>query len=105
MLGVVLTTATMAQTDQKKAEMDKKKTEKQLETTIKAKKDEKHEAGSALKNGKVSTAIKDRKEVRADSRRIHRKANHLKKAHGVKHPIIKAQKAVKEDKDEKKGKN
>ena len=49
--------------------------------------------------------MKDQKEVRSDRRRIHRKAHHLKKAYGVKHPIIKAQKEVREDENEKKGKN
>lgn len=104
-LGLALTTGAMAQTPKKKAEIDKKKTEKELQTTIAAKKDEKHEVAADMKHLKLRAAIKDRKEVRADRRRINRKANHLKKAHGVEHPIIKAQKAVKEDKDEKNGKN
>jgi len=101
LLGVVLTTGAMAQTAEKKAQMDKKKDEKQLENAIAAKKDEKHEVGSDLKHLKIAAAVKDRKEVRADRRRIHRKANHLKKTDGVEHPIIKAQKALKEDKEKK----
>ena len=110
MLGFALTTGAMAQTaktqsPKTKTELHKKKTENQLENAIAAKKDEKHEAGTALKHGKINKAIKDRKEVRADRRIIHRKARHLKKVHGVKHPILKAQKEVKEDKDEKKGKS
>ena len=102
LLGVVLTTGAMAQTAEKKAQMDKKKTEKQLEEAIEAKKDEKKEVGNDLKHLKIGEAVKDRKEVRADRRIIHRKAKHLKQAHGVKHPIRKAQKEVKEEKDEKK---
>ena len=105
LLGFALTSGAMAQTAEKKAEMDKKKTEKQLEKTIAAKKDEKHEVGSDIKHLKVGAAVKDRKEVRSDRHRIHRKAHHLKKAYGVKHPIIKAQKEVREDENEKKGKN
>jgi hypothetical protein len=105
LLSFALTSGAMAQTATKKAEMDKKKTEKQLQTTIKEKKDEKHEVGSDLKHLKVSAAVKDRKEVRSDRRRIHRKAHHLKKAHGVDHPTIKAQKEVKEAKDQRKGKH
>ncbi len=105
LLGFALTSGAMAQTAEKKAAMDKKKTEKQLNSTIAAKKDEKHEAGSDLKHLKISAAVKDRKEVRADRRRIHRKAHHLKKAHGSKHPRIKAQRAVKDEKDEKNSKN
>ena len=105
LLGFALTSGTMAQTAEKKAEMDKKKTEKQLENAIEAKKDEKHEVGSDLKHLKIGAAVKDQKEVRSDRRRIHRKAHHLKKAYGVKHPIIKAQKEVREDENEKKGKN
>ena len=98
LLGFAITTSTIAQTAEKKAEMDKKKTEKQLGTTIAAKKAEKHEVGADIKHLKVSAAVKDRKEVRADRRRIHRKSKHLKNAYGVKHPRIKAQKEVKENK-------
>jgi ribosomal protein S8 len=95
LLSFALTSGAMAQTA----------TKKQLQTTIKEKKDEKHEVGSDLKHLKVSAAVKDRKEVRSDRRRIHRKAHHLKKAHGVDHPTIKAQKEVKEAKDQRKGKH
>ena len=98
--GMALTTFAMAQTT-----AGQKKGEKQLENTIAAKKDEKHEAATNLSKLKVRAAIQNRKEVRADRRIIHRKAKHLKKVHGVKHPILNAQEEVKEKKDNKNGKN
>ncbi|MCW3093107.1 MAG: hypothetical protein JWP81_4176 [Ferruginibacter sp.] len=98
-LGLALTTGAMAQTAQKKAEIHKEKTEKQLKTAIIAKKDEKHEVGNDLKHANLGEAIKDRKEVRADRRIVHRKAKHLRKAHGVKHPIHTAQKEIRHDND------
>lgn len=103
--GMALTTVAMAQTTPAKTASDKKKVEKQLENTVAAKKDEKHEAATNLSKLKVGAAIQNRKEVRADRRSIHRKAKHLKKVHGVKHPIIDAQDKVKEKKDDKNGKN
>lgn len=93
LLAVFFSTGAMAQTD-------KHKTEAQLENTIAKKKVEKHKVGNDLEHAKVSTALKDRKKVEADKKIIHKKANHLKKDYNVKHPIIKAQKEVKEDKVE-----
>lgn len=101
LLGVVLTTGAMAQTTEKKVQIDKRKDEKELKNEIAAKKDEKKEVGNDLTHLKIGAAVKDRKEVRADRRRIHRKARHIKKYHGVEHPIIKAQKQLKEDKEKK----
>lgn len=103
--GMAFTMGAMAQTPGQKTPSDKKKVEKQLENTVAAKKDEKHEAASNLSKLKVGAAVQNRKEVRADRRSIHRKAKHLKKVHGVKHPIIHAQDAVKEKKDAENGKN
>jgi Ni/Co efflux regulator RcnB len=90
MLGMAFTTGAMAQT--KKAE------EKDLKKTIEAKKDEKKEVGDDLKHLKVGQAVEDRKDVRAIRKNEHRKAKHLKKAHGVKNPVHKAEKEIREEK-------
>ncbi len=98
MAGIAFTTVAMAQSTDTKVEMDKKKTEKQLKNVIKEKKDEKKEAGTDLKHLKLDKAIEDRKEVRADRRLEHKKARHLRNVHGVKNPIHKAQKEIREEK-------
>jgi hypothetical protein len=102
LLGIVLTTGAMAQTAESKAHIDKKKDEKKLENSITAKKEEQNKAGNDLKHFKVKAAVKHRKVVRADNRRIHRRASHLKSTHRVKHPIHMAKKEIKENKDKKK---
>lgn len=98
MLGTALTTGAMAQTAEKKAEMDKKKTEQELKKTIVDKKEEKKEAGNNLKHLKVGAAIEDRKDVRSLRKKEHRQARHLKNAHGVKNPIHKEEKKIREEK-------
>ena len=98
MAGLALTTIVMAQTPERKLEMDKKKTEKELKNVIKEKKDEKKEAGTDLKHLKLDKAIEDRKEVRADRRLEHKKARHLRKVHGAKNPIHKAEKEIRAEK-------
>lgn len=100
MVGIALSSIAMAQSTATKVEMDKKKTEKELKNVIKEKKDEKKEAGTELKHLKLDKAIEDRKEVRADRRLEHKKARHLRKVHGVKNPIHKAQKEIREEKKE-----
>ena len=98
MAGIVFTTISMAQSTETKVETDKKKTESQLKNTIKEKKEEKKEVGKDLKHLKLDKAIEDRKDVRAERRAEHKKARHLRKVHGVKNPIHKAQKEIREEK-------
>ncbi|MBC7508005.1 MAG: hypothetical protein H7320_04535 [Ferruginibacter sp.] len=98
MAGIVFTTLAMAQSTETKVERDKKKTESQLKNTIKEKKEEKKEVGKDLKHLKLDKAIEDRKDVRAERRAEHKKARHLRKVHGVKNPIHKAQKEIREEK-------
>ena len=98
MAGIALTTIAMAQTTETKVAIDKKKTENQLKNTIKEKKEEKKEVGNDLKHLKLDKAIEDRKDVRAVRRVEHKKARHLRKMHGVKNPIHKAEKEIREEK-------
>jgi hypothetical protein len=102
LFGLVLTTSAMSQTEADKAHADKKKDEKKLENTITAKNEEKHKEGNDLKHLKVRSAARHHKVVRADNRKIHRRASHLKTTHRVKHPIHMAKKELKENKDKKK---
>lgn len=98
LIGVALSAGTMAQTKVIKAE------EKNLENSIKEKKEDRHEAGKDLKNFRIKSSLKGRKEVRRDRRSIHRQGAHLKK-HGIKHPIENAKKEAKIDKDIKNANN
>lgn len=100
LLSIALTSGVMAQTAAAKAEIHKKENEKQLKNAVAEKKEEKHEVAHDLKHLKVGEAIEDRKDVRAERKVIHKKAKHLKKAHGAKHPIRKAQKQLKAEKAE-----
>ena len=100
LVGAALTTGAMAQTPEKKEEISKKKSEKQLKNAVAEKKEEKHEVANDLKKLKIDKAIDDRKDVRAQRKIIHRRARHLKQAHGSKHPIRKAQKQLKAEKAE-----
>ena len=90
-LGAVFSTAAIAQTDVKKDE-------KTLKNTIKDKKEDKHQVGKDLAHLKVKSAIRERKEVRAHRRSIHRQGKHLRR-HGIKHPIENAKHKAKVDKD------
>ena len=98
MAGIAITTISMAQTTETKVAIDKKKTENQLKNAIKEKKEEKKEVGNDLKHLKLDKAIKDRKDVRAVRRVEHKKARHLRKMHGVKNPIHKAENQIREEK-------
>lgn len=98
LLGTSLATGAMAQMTETKEQMDKKKTEQELKKTIREKKEEKKEVGEDLKHLKIGKAIKDRKDARAMTRKVHRKGKHLRKHHGVKRPIHKAQKEIREEK-------
>ena len=98
LLCTALATGVMAQITEKKEAMDKKKTEKELKKAIIEKKEEKKEVGEDLKHLKIGKAIKDRKDVRAYTKKIHRKGKHLRKHHGVKRPIHKSQKEIREEK-------
>jgi hypothetical protein len=98
MLGAALTTGAFAQTT-------KKEETRNLENKIADKKEDKHEAGKDLENGRIRKAVKGRKEVRSHRRTIHRMGKHLEKAHGVQHPIHKAKVEVKKEKDIRQGNN
>jgi hypothetical protein len=75
-----------------------------LKSSIKDKKEDKHEAGKDLAHLRIESALKGRREVRHHRKSIHKQGEHLE-AHGVKHPIENAKKQVKSDKDVKKGKD
>jgi hypothetical protein len=96
-IAIVLSAGAMAQT------ADVKNDEKALKSSVKDKKEDRHEAGKDLTHLKVKSAIKERKEVRSHRKSIHKQGEHLE-AHGVKHPISKAKHQVKAEKEAKKGK-
>jgi len=97
-IGIVLSTGAMAQTK------DVKKDQKVLKNTIKDKKEDKHEVGNDLAHLRIKSAVKDRKEVRKHRKSIHKQGESLENR-GVKHPIAKAKRQVKAEKDIKKGKD
>jgi hypothetical protein len=93
-IGIALSFGVMAQTK------DIRKDKKDLKNMVKDKKEDRKEAGSDLGHLRIKAAIKDRKEVRHHRKTIRHEGSHLKK-HGVKHPVYKAKKQIKEDKERK----
>lgn len=96
LFAAVLTTGVFAQTV--------KKEETKLTNTIVDKKEDEHEAGKNLKHLRVKRALRNRREVRAHRRSIHRMGENLEDRHGVKHPIHHAKLRAKAIKDAKKAK-
>jgi outer membrane receptor for monomeric catechols len=94
-IGLGLSTGLTAQEKEIKTE------QKVLENTIKDKKEDKKEASKDLAHLKIKSALNERTEVRQHRRTIRRHKKHLK-AHGVKHPMVKAQKHMREEKEMKK---
>jgi len=97
-IGVVFSTAALAQKQDVKAD------QKVLKNSIKDKKEDKHAVGSDLAHLRIKSAIKGRKEVRQHRKSIHKQGESLENR-GVKHPIAKAKRQVKAEKDLKKGKD
>ena len=95
MTGLVLCTGAFAQSK------DIKNDKKDLKSTIKDKKEDKHETTKDLTHLKLKSAVKKNKEVGRHRRSIHKQGEHLE-AHGVKHPIRTAKDQIKEQKEIKK---
>jgi len=93
-LGIALSAGAMAQTK------DIKKDQKVLKNTVKDKKEDRKEMGKDVTHLRVKAAVNHRKEVRRHKRSIHRQGEHLE-AHGVKHPVRKAQHQAHLDKENK----
>jgi len=96
--GLVLCTGAMAQTK------DVKSDQKALKSTIKDKKEDKHEEGKDLAHLRIKSAMKEHREIRHHRKSIHKQGEHLE-AHGVEHPIVKAKHQIHEEKEIKKGKD
>lgn len=97
LIGIGFSTGVMAQ------KSDVKKDEQVLKNSVKDKKEDKHEAGNDLAHLRIKSAMKERREIRRHKRSIRRQGEHLEN-HGVKHPITKAKRQVKAEKEMKKGK-
>lgn len=97
-IGLAFSAGAMAQSK------DVKNDQKTLENTIKDKKEDRAKVGNDITKLKVKSAMQERREVRRHRRSIRKQGRHLKN-HGVKHPIGKAKQKVKEDKENRKGKD
>ena len=97
LLGVALTTSAMAQTPAVKAEVNKEKEKEQLEKSVEDKRADRKEMGKDLTHLKISKAVKHRKEVRRHNKAIRVKSRHLRRHHGVKHPVMDVKKEIKEE--------
>lgn len=98
LLGLALTSGAMAQTTPAaKAEAGKKQGEKQLEKSVEDKRADRKEMGKDLTHLRISKAVKHRKEVRRHNKAIRKGSRHLRRHHGVKHPVMDAKKEIKEE--------
>ncbi len=97
LLGVALTTSAMAQTPAVKAEVNKEKQMEQLEKSVEDKRADRKVMGKDLTHLKISKAVRDRKEVRRHNKAIRKKSRHLRRHHGVKHPVMDVKKEIKEE--------
>ena len=91
LLGAAFSTAAVAQSK------DTKEDKAVLKSTIKDKKEDKKETRKDLGHLKVKSAVNDNKEVGQHRRSIRHQGKHLRK-HGVKNPIHKAKKELREEK-------
>jgi hypothetical protein len=98
LIGVVVSTGAMAQNN------DVKTDQKVLKNTVKDKKEDKHQVGTDLAHLRIRSAQRKHREVRHHRRSIHKQGEHLEN-HGVKHPIRKAKRQAKSERDAKNGKD
>ncbi|MBI3883038.1 MAG: hypothetical protein HY305_02160, partial [Sphingobacteriales bacterium] len=83
LFGALLTTGAFAQ--------NKQAEEKQLRNDVREVKKQRSDVKEEVKDGKLDKAVQEHKDVKAAKAMEHKHAKHLKQAHGVKHPITKAQ--------------
>ncbi len=82
-LGIAITTASIAQTTPKKEE------EKHLRNDIREKREENHEVAKDVSHLKFKNARADHKDAMTEKKAMHRDASKLRRR-GVKHPITRA---------------
>ena len=92
--GLMLTIGAFAQTTPRQE--DKKEDSKALRDDIKEKRKDNKEVAKDVTHLKLKEAKKEHREVVADKKAMHRDAKHLKKEHGVKHPIRRAKHQIHE---------
>lgn len=99
LLGIALTTASMAQTP---AQQVKKKEEmKDLHRDVAEKRHDNKKMAKHITHAKFKKAVADRKEKREDKKDIHKDQARLERQ-GVKHPVAKVKHQMKAEKEEKK---